>query len=414
MALVDTVFTHAMPTLIKFGRDAIREIRYDIKRLGGSKVMVVTDSVIEKAGILDSVMTILDGEGLRADSWAQVEPEPSIGNYEDCYSFAAGKEVNLVVGVGGGSSIDVGKTLRMMLKYGGEVTDYIDPPIGVGKQFPGPGLPYIAVPTTAGTGSEISPASVIKVPKEKLRVGIRNHFLRPDVALVDPLLTVTLPPRLTASTGVDALSHAIEAYTARRYNCRPKPKIPEERSVYVGSTPITDVFAITAIKLIGKYLLRAFNNGYDLEARESMSLASLMAGVAMSNASVALTHALASPVGGMLRVAHGETISALLPYVMLFNASATPERYIQIARSLGERERSTLTPETAAKNVWNLVKRLGLPSNLAELGINNTALERLAEATVKKKEGGFILSNPRRVSAKDIEQVLHNALKGHI
>jgi alcohol dehydrogenase class IV len=411
--LTDTIFTFSAPNLIKFGKGAISEIDYEVKRLGGSKPLIVTDKGVKNAGILDKVKGVLEDAGLEVNVWDQVEPEPSLENYKQCYEFAQGKGFDIVIGIGGGSSIDVGKTVRMLLKHGGEIPDYIAKPIGGGRKFPGPGLPYIAVPTTAGTGSESTPAAVIRLPEDKLRVGIRSTFMRPEVALVDPMLTVTLPPGPTASTGIDALSHAIEVYTCRRYNCREKPTTPEERPIYIGSSPMTDVLSYYAIELIGRYLMRAVNNGYDLEAREGMSLASLMQGIAVSNAGVALAHAIASPLGGIIEAPHGKTVSAVLPYVMAYNEPVVPERFACIAKLLESCSETQFSQRgKAAKIVLNLIKDLGLPSSLAELGIKEDQLPYLAEATIKSHE--FLLNNPRRVTINDLNDILKKAYHGQI
>jgi alcohol dehydrogenase class IV len=410
---IDTVFTFNVPNLIKFGNGAVDEISYEVKRLGGNKPLIITDKGVREAKILDKVKGILENAGLEVDFWDHVEPEPTLKNYEGCYEFAREKGYDVIIGIGGGSSIDVGKTVRMLLKHGGKVLDYIAKPIGGGKKFTGPGLPYIAVPTTAGTGSESTPAAVIRLPEEKRRVGIRNWFMRPEVALVDPILTVTLPPGPTASTGIDALSHAIEVYTCRRHNCREKPTTPEERPIYIGSSPLTDVLSYYAIKLIGKYLMRAVNNGYDLEAREGMSLASLMQGVGVSNAGVALAHAIASPLGGMIEAPHGKTVSAVLPYVIAYNEPVMPEKFAQIAKLLGaESDLQFLKKGAAAKIIWNLIKDLGLPSTLSELGVKEEQLPQLAEETIKSHE--FLLNNPRKVTIKDLIDILRKAYYGQL
>jgi alcohol dehydrogenase class IV len=411
--LVDTIFTFSAPNLIKFGKGAIDEISYEVKRLGGSKPLIVTDEGVRDAKILDKVKLVLENAGLEVNFWDQVEPEPSLKNYEQCYESARGRGFDVVIGVGGGSSIDVGKTVRMLLKHGGDVLDYIGKPIGGGKKFSGPGLPYIAVPTTAGTGSECTPAAVIRLPEEKLRVGIRDRFMRPEVALVDPMLTVTLPPDPTASTGIDALSHAIEVYTCRRYNCREKPATPEERPIYVGSSPMTDAFCYYAMELIGRYLMRAVNNGYDLEAREGMSLASLLQGIGVSNAGVALAHAIASPLGGIVKAPHGKTVSAVLPYVMAYNEPAIPERFAHIAKLLGGDSKPGFSQRgAAAKILLNLIKDLGLPSSLPELGIKEDQLPQLAEATIKSHE--FLSNNPRKVTINDLNNIIKKAYYGQI
>ncbi|MBC7189337.1 iron-containing alcohol dehydrogenase, partial [Candidatus Aerophobetes bacterium] len=208
----ETVWSFCIPWMIKFGEGAVEEIGYEIKNLGGKRALIITDPGIVKAGICQRVEKAVKDSGIEVEVWDKVEPEPSIEVFKECYRWAKGKDFDVVVGVGGGSSIDVAKVTRMLLKYKGEIEDYIAPPTGKGEKYPGRGIPMIAVPTTSGTGSEVSPAAVLSLPDKKLKVGISDNYQRPEIAIVDPLLTVDMPPQVTAASGMDALSHAIEAY----------------------------------------------------------------------------------------------------------------------------------------------------------------------------------------------------------
>jgi len=409
------VWSFCIPQIIKFGEGAVEEIGYEVKRLKAKRALLVTDPGIVKAGICEKVENILRVSQIEVEVWDKVEPEPSIEVFRNCYNFAKDKEFEVIIGLGGGSSMDVGKAVSMFLKYGGKPLDYIAPPTGKGKKYPGPGIPMIAVPTTSGTGSEVSPAAVISLPDKKLKVGISDNYQRPDVAIVDPLLTVNMPPGVTAASGMDALSHAIEAYTTRRYDQRPKLSTPEERPVYNGATPFTDIFAIESIKLVSKYLRRAVNNGYDIEARRGMSLASLLAGISFTNAGLTAVHAMALAFGGEFSTAHGVTIALLLPYVIQFNAAADPLRFAHIARLMGENVEGLSVKEAANKAalaVRELALDIGIPKNLEEFGCKEKDAPRLAKETLKIQR--LLVGNPRKLRVEDLEEIFCKAIKGEL
>ncbi|MDH5795271.1 MAG: iron-containing alcohol dehydrogenase, partial [Candidatus Bathyarchaeota archaeon] len=221
--ITDSLWEFCTAGKIKFGDEAVEEAGWEAKRLGGSRILVITDRGIAKAGLADKVKSSLEKENLEVNVFDDVQPDPPLQVYNDCLTYARQQEHDLVVGLGGGSSMDVAKVTATLLTQGGEPLDYVAKPTGKGLPIR-KGLPNIAVPTTSGTGSEVSPVAVITLPEKELKVGISNNYIRPDVALVDPLMTVTVPPLVTASTGMDALAHAIEAYTTRRYDCRLRPE----------------------------------------------------------------------------------------------------------------------------------------------------------------------------------------------
>ena len=411
----ETIWSFCIPQRIKFGEGAVEEIGYEIKNLKCSKVLIVTDPGIVKAGICEKIEKIIRDSQIEVSIWDGVEPEPSIEIFKECYGWAKNKGFDVVVGVGGGSSMDVGKVTRMLLKYGGEVEDYIAPPTGKGEKYPGRGIPMIAVPTTSGTGSEVSPAAVISLPDKKLKVGISDDYQRAEIAMVDPLLTVDMPSHITAASGMDALSHAVEAYTTRRYDRKPKPSDPSKRPVYNGTNNLTDICAMEAIRLVGRFLRRAVNNGYDIEARRGMSLASLLAGISFTNAGLTAVHAMAFPVGGRFHTPHGATVAVLLPYVMQFNATADTERFANIARILGENVEGLSLKEAAKKAcfaVRELCLDIGLPDSLKGFGCREEDARSLAEETMKIQR--LLAGNPRQVTVEDLEKIFRKAIRGEL
>ena len=299
--------------------------------------------------------------------------------------------------------MDLAKITAVLLTHGGKPLDYAGD-----DKIPGPVLPLLCVPTTAGTGSEVSAASVLTDADNHMKVGVLSNYLRPAVAVVDPLLTVSCPPKVTADSGIDALSHAIEAYTAVDNSIFPLP--PGERSVYQGRHPFGDMLAERAVSLIGAHLRRAVRDGSDLEAREGMALGATLAGMAFSNVGVAAVHALEYPVGGATHCSHGAGNGLLLPYVMRYNVSARPAAFASLARLLGE-DVTGLSDEAAADRAIVAVERLrddiGVPARLRELGVTEAQLRPFAEKAFGVKR--ILRVNPRTPTVDDLEGILRAA-----
>jgi alcohol dehydrogenase class IV len=308
-----------------------------------------------------------------------------------------------LVALGGGSNMDLAKASATLLAHGGAPRDYVGD-----DKIPGPVAPLICIPTTAGTGSEVSAAAVLTDTDNKMKVGILSNYLRPRVALVDPLLTVSCPPKVTADSGIDALTHAIEAYTAVDNAEFPLPA--GERTVYQGRHPLGDCLAEKAIALIGANLRRAVARGDDLEARAGMALAATLAGLAFSNVGVAVVHALEYPVGGATHCSHGAGNGLLLPFVMRFNLPARVREFANIARLLGE-DVTGLDERQAAERAVAAVERLrgdiGVPGRLRELGVREEQLRPFAEKAFAVKR--ILRVNPRVVTADDLEGILRSA-----
>ena len=388
---------------IIFGRGAAGQLGEVAQRMRAKRLLIITDPILTRTGILERVQAPLTQAGLTVEAFTGGEPEPSLKAAWACHEMSKIFKPDALIGLGGGSNMDLAKMAAVLLAHGRTPRDYIGD-----DNIPGPVAPLICIPTTAGTGSEVSAASVLTDAANQVKVGILSNYLRPRVALVDPLLTVSCPPKVTADSGIDALTHAIEAYTAIDNAHFPLPA--GERSVYQGKHPFGDLTAEKAIRLIGQYLRRAVNDGGDLEAREGMALGALLGGLAFSNVGVAVVHALEYPVGGAVHCSHGAGNGLLLPYVMRFNLPARPKEFAAIARFLGEVV-DGLPDEAAAEKAVTAVEKLrndiGIPSRLRDLGVKPEQLRPFADKAITIKR--ILRVNPRPVTADDLHQILVGA-----
>jgi alcohol dehydrogenase class IV len=386
-----------------FGRDAVRLLGEVAQRFGCKRVLVVTDPMLVKAGLVQHVEKPLTGIGALVDIFPGGEPEPSFRAAEACIDSARTFRPDLLVALGGGSNMDLGKIVATILGNGGSVQDYVGD-----DKIPGPIWPLVCVPTTAGTGSEVSAAAVLTDTDNHMKVGILSNYLRPRVAIVDPLLTVSCPAKVTADSGIDALTHAIEAYTAVDNAVFPLPE--GERTVYQGRHPVGEIFAEKAISLIGQHLRQAVKNGKDIEAREGMSLAATLAGLSFSNVGVAAVHAMEYPVGGAVHCSHGCGNGLLLPWVMRFNLPVRQLEFGRIARLLGE-DVMGLQEQEAAERAIQAVDRLradiGVPGRLRDLGVKQEQLRGFAERAHGIRR--VMRVNPRPATVEEVEGVYRAA-----
>jgi alcohol dehydrogenase class IV len=393
---------HAPGTLV-FGRNAVKQLGDVASRLGAKRILIVTDPAVVKAGLVDRVRGPLEESGVRVKVFDGGEPEPSIRAAEQAIDAAEHFQAEALLGLGGGSNMDLAKTTAVVLAHGDGPRDFFGD-----DRVPGPVWPLICVPTTAGTGSEVSAAAVLTDTENHMKVAILSNYLRPQAAVVDPLLTASCPPKVTADSGIDALTHAIEAFTAVDNADFALP--PGERTVYQGRHPLGECLAEKAIALVGSFLRRAVSNGQDLEAREGMALAATLAGMAFSNIGVALVHAMEYPVGGAVHCSHGCGNGLLLPSVMRFNLPMRHAEFAAIARLLGE-DTTGLDPEAAAERgvvaVDNLRADIGIPAQLRQLGVRREQLRPFAEKAVTLKR--ILRVNPRSVSVEEIEGIYETA-----
>ncbi len=297
------------PHLILAGLGAFERLGPEAKGIGATRALVVTDKGVIDSGIGKKTKEILGKEGIGVEFFDRVIPDPDVACFEACLETARKQKFDLIIGIGGGSSMDIASITSVMLTNPGTVYDYF----GV-NLVKNPGVPCILIPTTAGTGAEVTPNAILTDTKEKLKKAVVSPYILPRVAIIDPLLTVSMPPSVTSSSGIDALTHAVESYTSNNANI------------------LTDLFAKEAMILIGRSLRTAVANGNNLEARYDMSIGSLYAGISLANAGVTAVHALAYPLGGTFNVAHGIANGLLLPYVMEFNVLGNIPKFAQIAQ----------------------------------------------------------------------------------
>jgi alcohol dehydrogenase class IV len=394
---------HSAGQLI-FGPHAIRQLGDVVIGLGLERLLLVTDTNLVAAGMVDSVLGPLSEAGVTVELFTGGEPEPSMRAAFAAIAAGRAFRPDAVLGLGGGSNMDLAKITALVLTHGGT------PGLYVGDcKVPGPIMPVICLPTTAGTGSEVSAAAVLTDTENHIKVGILSNHLRPRVALVDPLLTVSCPKGVTADSGIDALTHAIEAYTAVDNAHFPLP--PGERTVYQGKQPFADVLAEKAIALVGQFLRRAVANGEDQEAREGMALAATLAGLAFSNVGVAVVHALEYPLGGATHCSHGGGNGLLLPYVMRYNLPVRKREFARIAQLLGENI-AGLDEEAAAERAIRAVEKLqvdiGIPTRMSQLGVTEGQLRGFAEKAFALKR--ILRVNPREVTVEALEGILRAAL----
>lgn len=409
---VDTVFT-IRSSQAKIGIGASKELGHDLKRMKISKTLLICGkNTYEKTGIVKDIVRNVESEGIEVNVWNGVEPEPTLESIEGGIKYASEFEFNALIAVGGGSSIDTAKLINLYTTYPtSNILDYIPPPVGSGKQIPGSLKPLIAIPTTAGSGSETTPTAVFTITKSELKFGLTHEYLLPTLAVVDPLNTVTMSQSTTASTGLDALMHAIEAYTSRPYNTRPKPPRSDLRPVYVGSNPITDGIAEKSIELVGKYLRRAYHNGQDLEARFGMSLASYMAGIALGNAGTHISHAISLVLGGITDAPHGICAAITAPALLEVLIDVVPEKLARISLLLGHDDEVSMK-KLAMKSVEavkDLLLGLDCPNGLDDLGIKESDTPQIAEKTLLMRR--LLNQSPIEVSKKLIEKILMKSFR---
>jgi len=376
------------PQLILAGVGASERLGQEAKAIGVKKALVVTDRGVVDSGTAKKVREFLEKEGIGVEIFDRVIPDPDVACLEACLEMAKKDKYDLIVGVGGGSPMDIASLTSIMLTNPGTVYDYF----GV-NMVKHPGIPTILIPTTAGTGAEVTPNAILTDTREKLKKAVVSPFILPKVAIIDPLLTLSMPPAVTSSSGIDALTHAIESYTSNN------------------ATMMTDLFAKEAIILIGRSLLTAVANGNNLEARCDMAIGSLYAGISLANAGVTAVHALAYPLGGQFNVAHGIANGLLLPYVMEFNVLGNIPKFAQTAQCLGERvESMTLLDQAhlASKAVKIIYRNLKIPQSLTELNVPKEAIPGMAKAAMNSTR--LMVNNPRSMTAEDIEKIYYNAL----
>jgi len=397
----------------------------DLADLGARRVMVLTDPVVRRLPPVATVLESLHANGITAVVYDRVRVEPTDESFLDAIAFAKQDQFDAFVAVGGGSTMDTAKAVNLYTTYPpDDFLDYVNPPIGKGLPVPGPLKPLMAIPTTAGTGSETTGVSIFDLTALHAKTGIANRRLKPTLGYLDPDNTRTMPAAVAASSGLDILSHAVESYTAMPFTDRPLPGRPTLRPAYQGSNPISDVWSMQALRMVAKYLVRAVDDPSDDHARAQMILAASYAGVGFGNAGVHLPHGMSYPVSGHVRsyrtpgydvdhpiVPHGISVILNAPAVFRFTAAANPERHLQAAEALG----ANVTNATAAdagkiladRITW-FMQRLNTPNGLKDIGYTSSDIPTLVEGTLPQHRVTKL--SPKPAGPDELASLFENAM----
>jgi alcohol dehydrogenase len=387
MALADQVYGFYLPTVSLMGVGCSKETGAQAKALGATHLLIVTDAVLNKLGVANKIKAMISDAGLAATIYDGAEPNPTDKNVHDGVRVYLDNKCDGIVTLGGGSSHDCGKGIGLVVSGGGHIRDYE----GVDKSLR-PMPPFLAINTTAGTASEVTRFCIITNTDTKVKMAIVDWRVTPNVAINDPVLMAGMPPGLTAATGMDALTHAIEAYVSTL------------------ATPVTDACAIKAIELIRDYLPSAVAHGQNMEARDKMAYAEYLAGMAFNNASLGYVHAMAHQLGGFYNLPHGVCNAILLPVVCEYNLIACPKRFREIAIALGQDVSGLSDLEAGEKGIAairRLSRAVGIPAGLAELGVREDDLETMAE---NAKKDACQLTNPRTATLGQVVRMFHAAM----
>jgi hydroxyacid-oxoacid transhydrogenase len=409
---------------VRFGAGVTREVGMDLKELGTKLAMVVTDPVVAKLPPVRTALDSLERNGIPFALYDRVRVEPSDESFLDAIAFGRERAFDTFVAVGGGSTIDTAKAVSLYTTYPADFLDYVNPPIGKGLPVPGPLKTLMAIPTTAGTGSETTGVSIFDFKQMRAKTGIANRRLKPTLGYLDPENTRTMPPAVAASTGLDILSHAIESLTAMPYTDRPLPERPALRPAYQGSNPISDVWSMQALRMVGRYLVRAVDDPSDEEARANMLLASSYAGVGFGNAGVHLPHGMSYPVSSQVRsycapgyetdhplVPHGFSVILNAPAVFRFTASVNPARHLEAAAALGA-DVSRAHPADAGKiladRITWFMQRLKTPNGLRAIGYTPFDIPALVEGTLPQHRVTKL--SPRPAGPQELAALFEDAM----
>lgn len=409
---------------IRFGSGATREVGMDLADLGARRVMVLADPNLVESPPVESALESLSGENVDFSLFDAVRVEPTDGSFQQAIDFATDGGFDAFVAVGGGSTMDTAKAANLYSTYPADFLEYVNHPIGRGTPVPGPLKPLIAIPTTAGTGSETTGVAIFDLHGMKAKTGIAHRRLRPTLGIIDPENTRSLPPVVAASTGLDVLSHALESFTAIPYGRRPLPPRPVERPAYQGSNPISDIWARQSLEIVSRYLVRAVEDPGDAEARSQMLLAAAYAGIGFGNAGVHLPHGMSYPVSGMVKsfrpegygpghpmVPHGMSVILNAPAVFRFTAPACPGRHLEAARILGARTsgaREEDGGEILADAIIRMMRRLKMPSGLAEIGYDSEDIPGLVQGTLPQHRVTKL--SPRPAGEEELARMYEDAM----
>ena len=423
MAL-ETAFTIDTSS-IKYGPGVTREVGHDMRRLGAQRVMVLTDAQLAQGAAVATAVAALKAAGIDAVLFDQVRVEPTSSSFLQAIEFASRGKFDGYLAVGGGSVIDTAKAANLYATYPADLLAYVNPPIGRGEPVPGPLHPLIAVPTTAGTGSETTGVAIFDFTEMHAKTGIAHRALRPNLGILDPDNTRTLPKLVAASSGLDVLSHALESLTALPYNQRAAPAAPELRPAYQGANPISDIWCGKAIQMVAANIVRAIQDPDDGEARSQMLLAAAYAGIGFGNAGVHLPHGMSYPVSGMVRaynpagypadhpiIPHGMSVILNAPAVFRFTAPANPQRHLLGAQLMGVDISAVAEADAGAvlaTAIISLMQQTGVPNGLGAIGFTKADIPKLVEGTLPQHRVTKL--SPRPATAADLQTLFEEALR---
>ena len=410
---------------IKFGPGITRELGFEMDRLGCHRVMLVTDERVAKLPPVAVAAESLRAAEIDFAIYDRSRVEPTDSSFRDAIEFAVDGNFDGFVAVGGGSSIDTAKAANLYATYPADLLEYVNAPIGKGTPLPGALKPLIAVPTTAGTGSETTGVAIFDLIEMRAKTGIAHRALRPVMGLVDPHNTESMPSMVAACSGFDVLCHGIESYTALPFSQREAPPTPAHRPTYQGANPISDVWALAALEMVGKSILPAVLDADDTEARSNMAMAATFAGVGFGNAGVHLPHGMSYPVSGLVKeytpegypeahpiVPHGMAVILNAPAVFRYTASSNPERHMRAAHLLGA-DLTGAGPEDAgdliAERLIQIIKEIGVPNGLGGVGYTADDVPRLVEGTLPQHRVTKLA--PRPTGAHELTELFKDSMK---
>ena len=409
---------------VRFGFGVTREVGADLADLGKQYALVFTDANLRSLPPVAAVLESLEEHKIRFSIFDRVRVEPTDESFSEAISAAQNDNFDCFIAVGGGSTIDTAKAANLYSCYPADFLDYVNPPIGKGKPVPGPLKTLIAIPTTAGTGSETTGVSIFDFVRMHAKTGIAHRRLKPTLGLLDPENTRTLPPAVAASTGLDVLSHAVESYTTLPFDKRPLPARPILRPAYQGSNPISDVWSLEALRLVATYLRRAVADTTDNEARAAMLLAASYAGIGFGNAGLHLPHGMSYAVSGQVRdyrapgylvahplVPHGVSVILNAPAAFRFTSSACPERHLKVAEILGAKVNSARLEDAGkilADQIIGFMQDLRIPNGLRGLGYQSSDIPALVEGTLPQHRVTKL--SPRPFEPEDLAQIFSEAM----
>jgi alcohol dehydrogenase class IV len=419
----ETIFTWGAPPL-KFGAGAADEIGFEMSQYNVKRVLILTEPGIVAGGAPHRIADNLERYGITAEVFDGVHVEPTDDSMEKAVGYARGQGPwDGFIAVGGGSSIDTAKAVNLLTTAGGELLDYVNKPVGGAKPPSGPLKPLIAVPTTAGTGSESTAMCILDILSMRVKTGISHWRLRPTMAVIDPLLTMTLPPEVTAASGMDIVCHAVESYTAKWYTDFDR-KAPESRVTYCGSNPVSDLWCERSMQLLATSFRRAFRDGAtDVSARSDMMMAASFAGMGFGNAGVHIPHANAYPIAGMVKdyhpdgypsdepmVPHGQSVSLTAPEAFRFSFESAPDRHLRAASLLApDKEKLNDPSEQLPSVLVDLMRDVGIPNGIGGVGYSEEDVADLVPGTMKQTR--LLDTCPRPVSEEDIAGILTRSIE---